>query len=304
MQRLHEADLVGHLLDKMADGGTHYEHLMLPMEFEPERRCLTSLGFRDPRSEKGDLMWPGRFDAHAVQELKQDLGSYAAAAQLQQRPAPEGGGLFKDHWWRFWIPHGAQVETFGRPHMELPDGSLHWYDVQPLPHARHMQQMQSWDCAFKGKQTSDYVAGLAAGVAYPHIYVLDQVHAKMDIVQTIQAIQQLSDEYPKAHAKLIEDKANGPAVMQLLRDKVHGLLAYNPEGNKVARASALAPIVEAGNVWLPHPKIAPWVWDFIAEFSQFPYAAYDDRVDALGQLVQWALDRMGRKKKVKARARA
>ena len=82
------------------------------------------------------------------------------------------------------------------------------------------------------------------------------------------------------------------------------MLAYNPEGNKVARASALAPIVEAGNVWLPHPKIAPWVWDFIAEFSQFPYAAYDDRVDALGQLVQWALDRMGRKKKVKARARA
>ncbi len=102
------------------------------------------------------------------------------------------------------------------------------------------------------------------------------------------------DELAAAHGEP-DDADNWP----MIRVKVDPL-AYNPEGNKVARTSALAPIVEAGNVWLPHPRVAPWVWDFIAEFSQFPYAAYDERVDALGQLVQGALDRMG-KKKVRAR---
>ncbi len=98
MQRLHEADLVGHLLDKMADGGTEYEHLMLPMEFEPERRCFTSLGFQDPRQEKGELMWPERFDQDSCPGIEAGLGQLrsggsVAAASCTGRRRPLQGSL-------------------------------------------------------------------------------------------------------------------------------------------------------------------------------------------------------------------
>jgi len=333
MQRLHEADLVGHLLAKMEGGGTHYEHLMLPMEFDEARKCFfsipvrTSLGGKatvikaDPRSEQGELMWSSRMDRADVSSLKADLGEYAAAAQLQQTPAPEGGGQFKDHWWRFWVPADADLANFQRPSVQTPDG-LHHFELVRLPPWQHGVDFLTFDCTFKGKETSDYVAGLAIRLKYPNFFVMDQVHEKMDIIGTIRAIKKMSARYPQAMAKIIEDKANGPAIIQLLQggisstdgeemeevrgvigQGVPGLIPYNPETSKPARAAALAPVVEAGNVLLPHPQIAPWVWKFIAEFSQFPYAAHDDRVDALGQGVQYGVERYGRKKTTRAIAR-
>lgn len=95
MQRLHERDLSGHLLEQ---GG--YEHLCLPMEFEPRRRCVTSLGWRDLRQREGELLCPGRFPRQEVDELQRRLGLYGTAGQLQQRPAPLDGGLFRRSWFR------------------------------------------------------------------------------------------------------------------------------------------------------------------------------------------------------------
>src|SRR5713226_4774765 len=105
----------------------------------------------------------------------------------------------------------------------------------------------------------------------------------MDMPSTKEAVKQLSARWPKASAKLIEDKANGPAVIQELKHDVSGLIEVNPEGGKIARAHAVSPQVESGNIYLPHPAIAPWVEAFIEEAAAFPNGRNDDQVDAMTQ---------------------
>jgi predicted phage terminase large subunit-like protein len=95
----------------------------------------------------------------------------------------------------------------------------------------------------------------------------------MDCPATVQAIRELTAKWPKTYAKLIEDKANGSAVIQMLNREIPGILPVNPSGGKIARAQAISPLVEAGNVFLPHPEYAPWVNDFIEECVQFPNGA-------------------------------
>jgi predicted phage terminase large subunit-like protein len=101
--------------------------------------------------------------------------------------------------------------------------------------------------------------------------------------RTKEAVKELSAHWPTASAKLIEDKANGPAVIQELRHDVSGLIEVNPEGGKIARAHAVSPQVESGNTYLPHPAIAPWVEEFIEEVAAFPNSRHDDQVDAMTQ---------------------
>ena len=114
----------------------------------------------------------------------------------------------------------------------------------------------------------------------------------MDLPATLQAVVRISERWPNAQAKLIEDKANGPAVIQLLKSKITGLIAVNPEGGKEARANAITPQVESGNVYLPDPQTHPWVLDLIEECASFPNGAHDDQVDAMTQ----ALIRMNKPK--------
>ena len=98
----------------------------------------------------------------------------------------------------------------------------------------------------------------------------------------------MTKKWPKAGLKLVEDKANGPAVIQALRHEISGLVAVVPDGGKVARAQAVSPQVESGNIYLPHPSIAPWVEPFVEECAAFPNGKYDDQVDQMTQ----ALNRM------------
>ena len=114
-------------------------------------------------------------------------------------------------------------------------------------------------------------------------FLLDQRRERMDMPRTLEAIRTMSEQWPRAAAKLVEDRANGPAVIASLQHEISGLIAVNPEGGKIARAAAVSPSIEAGNVYLPHPAIAPWVEDLIEECAAFPYAAHDDQVDALTQ---------------------
>jgi predicted phage terminase large subunit-like protein len=116
-----------------------------------------------------------------------------------------------------------------------------------------VEQIQSWDCAFKDLLTSDYVVGQLWGRLGPNFFLGDQVRARMDCPTTVKAVRDLSERYPGSLAKLIEDKANGSAVIQMLRHEIPGVLAVTPEGGEVARAMAVSPLIEAGNVYLPHP---------------------------------------------------
>lgn len=253
MQRLHEKDLTGHVLK---NGG--YEHLMLPMEFEPARKCFTSIGFEDPRTEEGELLWPEHFPAEVVETKKIDLGPRAAAAQLQQNPTPAEGNIFLAKWTE-------------KRYEELPKFS---------------KLIQSWDCTFKEGGTS-FVVGQVWGTKDSDYYLLDEFRKKVGFSDTCLAIKAMSAKWPRAHLKLIEDKANGPAVVDVLKKKLTGLKLVQPEGGKIVRAEAVEHLWAAGNVVLPSDNIAPWIEEWVLEIIKFPNGAYDDRVDAMSQALLW-----------------
>lgn len=252
MQRLHQGDLAGHVLRA---GG--YEHLCLPMEFVPERKCHTSIGFEDPRTSPGELLWPSRVPANAVANLKHELGARGAAAQLQQEPSPAAGAIFMRN----------QVQH---------------YKTAP----RFDQMIQSWDCTFK-ESGSSFVVGQVWGVKDAEFYLVDQIRERLSFSGTCDAIRQLSAKYPRAVAKLVEDKANGPAVADALKKELSGIKLVDPQGGKEARANAVEPLWEAMNVWLPDPAKAPWVLDFIEELVAFPASVNDDQVDAMSQALTY-----------------
>lgn len=248
MQRLAEGDLSD------VCGKEGYEVLRLPMRFEADNPCRTSVG-GDRRTKDGELLCPARFDETTVAETEREMGSMTAAAQLQQRPAPAAGAVFK----RSWLAH---------EYSELP---------------ANLTLVQSWDCAFKGTDTADYVVGQVWGVQGGVFYLVDQVRAKMTFPETLAAVRALSAKWPKARAKYVEDKANGTAVIATLRDEIAGIIEVDPDGGKEARANAVAPYFEAGNVRVPCAVVAPWLHDWREEMAQFPRGRHDDQVDATTQ---------------------
>jgi len=257
MTRWHEDDLAGRLLKAQEEGGDKWEVINLPALGEDN----DALG-RQP----GEPLCPELFTKKTLEETRTRLGSYWWNALYQQRPSPMEGGVFKRSWWKFY--------------RQPPD--------------RFDEIIQSWDMAFKETSSGSYVVGQVWGRIGADKYLLDQVRERMDFPTTVQAVRQLSAKWPQARAKLVEDKANGPAVIAMLQREISGLIAVNPEGGKLVRAQAISPLVEAGNVFLPDPSIAPWIHDFIEECAAFPNGANDDQVDAMTQ----ALVRLGQSQKV------
>jgi predicted phage terminase large subunit-like protein len=250
-QRLHDEDLTGHLMKESAD---KYERICIPMERSEDI-------FPAPLSKQytGDNFFPDRFTSEVVAEIKKKPRMYAA--QFQQRPRPTEGFIFRPSWWRFW--------------KELPK--------------RFDQQVISADMTFKDRKENDFVVFQYWARFAANFYLIDQVRGQWDFPKTIEMFLSFIQKHPSAMIRLIEDKANGPAVISTLQGKVPGLIAINPEGSKEARAHAVTHFHEGGNVYLPDPNIHPWVFEFIDEHSSFPSADHDDQVDAGTQ----ALARMG-----------
>lgn len=254
MQRLHERDTSGVILAKELG----YDHLMLPMRFEESRRCKTSIGFTDPRQKEGELLFPERFTAAQVDEMEKVMGGYAVAGQFQQRPVPRGGGLFKSDWVQYW-------DT-------LPER----FDASAI----------SWDMTFKDSKASDFVVGQVWGRKDGCFYLIDQFRGRWDFVKSLEQFVAAARKYPRITRKLIEDKANGPAIISALKRKVTGIIPITPKESKEARANAVTTLWEARNVYLPPPDRYPWVaQDFIPELLAFPSGAHDDQCFAAGTLI-------------------
>jgi predicted phage terminase large subunit-like protein len=274
MQRLHEADLSGDLIEK---GG--YELLRLPEEFEPETRCETAIGWKDPRTEYHQLLWPEHRTRAHVERLKVTLGSYRYAGQYQQNPRPAGGNLFKNWWWRYWQPAGANL-----PPVTVRNAEGQELRVFPVDLPETFDEvLLSWDMTFKDTKSSDMVAGGCWAKKGAGRFLLDQRCERMNFPKTIEAVRAMAEKWPEAHRKLVEDKANGSAVIDTLKSEISGLTAVNPEGGKIARAHAVSAVVESGHVFLPHPMVAPWVDGYLAELSIFPNGRHDDQVDQTTQ---------------------
>jgi predicted phage terminase large subunit-like protein len=277
--RWHEDDLAGRLLavakaDPQADQWTV---ITLPAVAEEPVAAY------DPR-KPGDVLWPVRWDAGEMQRKRAVVGERDWASLYQQRPAPDEGEIFKRHHWRYWQPRGANLPPVT---VNMADGSVREVEPVELP-LRFDEMAQSWDLNFKDTAMSDFVAGQVLGRIGADKFMLDYVCERLGIVDTMDAIRSWRIKWPKAVAVLVEDKANGPAVIQMMRKEVAGMIAVTPEGGKISRAYAAAPEVEAGNVYLPHPHIAPWTARFVGSAAAFPNAANDDDVDAFTQaIIRW-----------------
>jgi predicted phage terminase large subunit-like protein len=284
MQRVHHQDLTGHLIEQ---GG--YEVLSLPTEFIPERKCSTSIGFSDPRTERSELLFPKRFKQEYIDSQKISLGSYKFAGQHQQNPSPQEGGLAKRHWWRFWYYPGNPLPP--PPPFQLADGTFVTSHCSPLPtqgengsSKPHFDSLiQSWDMAFKDDPSGSFVVGQVWGSKGADRFLMDQDRRQIDFSATLEAVRNLTKRWPDALQKLVEDKANGPAVISALRHEIGGIVEVEPQGGKEARAQAVLPAIESGNVYLPHPAIAPWVNDYIEEWAAAPHGDYWDQIDSTSQ---------------------
>jgi len=267
LTRWHQDDLAGRLTERDKEAGWKVLNIPAQADHRPEK------GETDPLGRK-----PGEFMVSARgRSLKQWLmrkataGARTWASLYQGRPSPDSGGVFPQEWARYsqpmWIEQAdgtRRVPGIGRDDHEL---------------------VQSWDLAFKDTKSSDYVVGQVWLRVGNTAYLLDQVRARLNFTATCQAIEAMSAKWPQAVAKFVEDKANGPAVMNALSKKVFGMIPIEPEGSKYARASAISPLTESGNVVLPDVELLPNVEDLIEEARNFPNSAHDDTIDALSQAV-------------------
>lgn len=253
MQRLHEDDVSGVIL-KM---GMAYTHLCLPMEFEPEKRCSTEIGFVDPRLSDGDLLDPDRFPRGTLDTMKREMTSYAYAGQFQQRPSPRGGGMFK----RAWFEGRIIAEA------EIPQGTR-W--------VRH------WDLAATKKITAARTAGVKIGRTPEGRYIVGHVVTTQDEGGAVRVLITTTAgiDGPGVEISLPQDPGQAGKVQS--QDMVAMLAGFNARaeiesGDKETRAEPFAAQCEAGNVSLVR---GTWNESYLDELCVFPTSNFKDQVDA------------------------
>jgi len=283
--RWNEDDLSGWLLaqEEGEDGepeGWHIVNLPAIAEDAPQQfpaSCTVEPDLRQP----GEALCPERYPLHKLKAIARRLGDYFFGALYQQHPTPLEGGILKRHWWRFWQPRDAHL---GPVHLRMADGTL--VETSPVELPDNFEEViQSWDMTFKDTATSDFVAGQVWARDGANKFLIDYYKKRADLAQSVAAVRLMSARWPQAYAKLVEDAANGPAVIQTLRDELAGIIAVRPMGSKESRAYAVQPDIEAGNVYLPHPRLKPWVESFITTCAGFPNVPHDDDVDAMTQAI-------------------
>lgn len=257
MQRLHERDLTGHILTERLG----YEHLCLPA-IAPGRTVITfPVSGKQIVREEGDILNPARFSRGVLDDLKRTMGSVQFAGQFQQSPVPDEGIIFKREW-------------LNKTYRELPAGAA---------------IIQSWDLPFKNSEASAKCAGIVMARKGAELFFIDCVNDKMSFTDSVTAIKSLTAKHPKARAKVVEDKANGPAIINFLQKDVPGMIPFNPKGSKEDRALSVAPYFEAGNVYFP--ENAPWANDLREDLRKFPNGQYKDTVDATVQAILYLMDK-------------
>ena len=247
MQRLHEDDVSGYILS--SDLG--YEHLCLPMEYEPERKCMTSIGFEDPRKEPDELLFVERFPRSAVDGEKKALGTMATAGQFQQRPAPRGGGMIKSEKFQIGVP------------------------------GRILRSVRYWDKA--GTEGGGaFTAGVLMGVDEDGLYwIMDVERGQWSALKREKIIQQTA-ELDGVGVSIYHEQEPGSGGKESAEATTRNLAGYvvradRVTGEKVLRAEPFATQVEAGNVRL---KKGAWNREFIEEAKVYPVGKFKDQIDS------------------------
>lgn len=261
LTRWHHDDLAARLLKS----DTGWEQLNIPAQCEDP--ATDPLGrdvgeFMDSARGRTTTQWEAR---------KKAAGPRTWASLYQGQPTPQDSGVFPTVWPR--DPHPIWIER---------DDGTRW-----IPGADEV--IQSWDLAFKDSTTSDYVAWGVWARTGQQVHLVDVGHARLSFTATIARIRDVTARWPQAVGKLIEDKANGPAVINALRQDIPGIIPVEPDGSKYARAVAISPFAFAGNIILPTPEALPAVTDLTDEAAAFPAGKHDDLVDQMTQAVNQLL---------------
>jgi predicted phage terminase large subunit-like protein len=279
MTRWHEDDLAGRL--QKAEDGARWRVINIPAlaDHDPAKGQTDPLG-REP----GEWMQSARTDERTGlprtvaqwEAIRVQAGSRVFTALYQGRPSPESGNVWRRQWWRRYDTLLWSVNE---------DGSYR-FDCDEM--------ILSWDMSFKDTKGSDFVVGAVLARKGAEVFVLDLVRKRLSFTDTLTAFEAQVKLWPQATAKLVEDKANGTAVLDTLRKKIPGLIPETPTESKFARANAVAPFLEAGNVLLPSKDVALFdVEGLIEEAAAFPNGTHDDQVDALSQGLKRLLLRGG-----------
>lgn len=292
--RWHEDDFIGRLLSPEYEGDPRdWEEIRLPAIADaPDDAIGRNPG--DPlyvpviQEDRGEAL--DRWD-----DVRRAVGSYTWSALYQQRPSPARGSIFDIGWFRYWTSD---------PMKATDDGRVVYIDPYDLFAAKWVD---SWDCAFKGSSShtgagsgADFVVGQRWVRHGPNRYLITQKRGRWSFTQTIEQMKlwlRTDDEINSymghlVHDRLIEDTANGPAIIDTLKERVAGLKPVKVSVGKEARARAITPEVESGNVYLPLPSDPgnEWVQDFISEVRNFPHDANDDQVDCAVQALTYLRD--------------
>lgn len=283
MTRWREDDINGVLLERAANGqGDAYRSIVLPAIRDVDdfaERPYDVRGLGEPLCP--ELGWTKEW----AEAKKKSTPASMWDGLYQQRPSVRGGGILKTSAFKFWYHEGREP-----PPYKFRDASGIDRPIPQKPLPKDLKRwLSSWDFAFKNTEDADFVAGSVWGTgaseAPAESFWVDLFHDKADINQSCAAVEKVRADWPQVREHLIEDKANGTAVEGLLRQKIPGLVLVNPAGGKVARAQAASVNLEAGNIYLPHPSIAPWVGKVLAELAAFPKGRKDDIVDSFSQAV-------------------
>lgn len=287
MTRWHEDDLVGRLLSREYPGDPdEWEVIRLPALAEDEDAIGREPGapLLSPLVEESEGQALERWAA-----VKRAVGSYTWAAMFQQRPSPPEGAVFGMESWRFWTTDPALASRDEAGEID-PNGKTVLIDPAALAGGHWLD---SWDMAFKGGDKSDFVVGQRWVRVGPYRYLIAQERGRWGFSRSLTAMRrwartddpQVSPFGQYVHERLIEDAANGAAIIDTLKTELSGIKPVKARVSKEARARAVTPEIESGHVLLPHPQEPGygWVTDLLSELRAFPNDANDDQVDAMTQ---------------------
>jgi predicted phage terminase large subunit-like protein len=290
-QRLGENDLTGHILSKQSG---EWVHLCLPMEYEPERSYVNAYGWKDPRTEPGELLWPERFGPDEVRALKTWMGDWRSAGQLQQSPQPKGGGIIKREWWQLW-------ERDAYPPMDFILGTLD--TAYTLEQMNDPSGMIVWG-VFSGDPIGTTVRGFdrEGRLAYqdrhysePEAPKVMLAHAWTDRYEFYELIKKTADTCIKLKVDLllIENKAAGISVAQELRrlygNEKFSVQLFDPKSqDKFARLVSVQHLFQEKLVYAPDRT---WAEAVITQVGQFPRSKHDEFVDLTSMGLRYLRDR-------------
>jgi len=256
MQRLHEDDLVGHVLAQES-----WEVVCFPAiaEADEVHRIETIWGLRCFRRWQGEALHPEREPLDTLDRIRRSVGEYNFAGQYQQSPAPAGGGLVKVEWFK-------RYREDDRPE-------------------RFDRIVQSWDTANKATELSDFSVCTSWGIKEKHLYLLGVLRKRLEYPTLKRAVREQQSLFD-ASVVLIEDKASGTQLIQeLIADGCYAATSYKPECDKIMRLHAQTALIENGFVHIP--ETAPWLAEYLHELTVFPKGKHDDQVDSTAQFFDW-----------------